>query len=88
MAQHVRPARLKPDSEALMGEDEAEAATLFEIQLLEGCEFLAVSGQLGPSELGWIGLELRDYHEDILREPVPERLLALLDQSLARRTFH
>jgi hypothetical protein len=83
------PARLSYDSEAPMDEDKgAEGIALLDVDLPEGCEFVPPRGRLGSSELDWIGRELREYYDGILREPVPDRLLALVDQSLARRTFH
>jgi hypothetical protein len=72
-----------------MDDDEAaDGITFPETELPEGCEFVPVSGALGRADLSWLGRELREYYDGILREPVPERLLALLDQDLARRTFH
>jgi hypothetical protein len=72
-----------------MSEDEAADGIIFlETELPEDCAFAPVSGTLGPAELSWLGCELREYHDSILHEPVPQRLLALLDQGLARRTFH
>jgi hypothetical protein len=83
------PARLGSDGEASMSEDEAaDSITFLETDLLEDCEVLPWSGTLGPAELSWIRRELREHYDSILREPVPERLLTLLDQGLARRTFH
>jgi hypothetical protein len=82
-------ARLSSDSEAPIDENEAaERISLLEMDIPEGCEFMPPRGKLGSSELDWIGRELREYYDGILREPVPDRLLALVDQSLARRTFH
>ncbi len=72
-----------------MDEDQApDDVTFLEIEMLEGCAPAPVPGKLGPIELDWLGCELREYYDTVLREPVPDRLLALLDQSLARRTFH
>lgn len=72
-----------------MDEDEAADGIAFpQTELIEACEFVLGGGTLGPSNLNWLGCELREYYDSILREPVPERLLALLDQGLARRTFH
>jgi hypothetical protein len=36
----------------------------------------------------WIGRELREYYEAILREPVPDRLIALIDRSRTWRVVH
>jgi Anti-sigma factor NepR len=72
-----------------MDEDQTpDGVTFLEIEVPEGCVPAPVPGKLGPDELDWIGRELREYFDSVLREPVPARLLALLDQSLARRTFH
>ncbi|MBD2748791.1 hypothetical protein IC232_19040 [Microvirga sp. BT688] len=72
-----------------MSEDEAaDGITFSELAWPEGCNVTPASGTLGPAELIWLGDELREYYDSILREPVPQRLLALLDQGLARRTFH
>ncbi|MGF9764442.1 NepR family anti-sigma factor [Microvirga sp. 0TCS3.31] len=72
-----------------MSEDEAaDGIICSELEWPEGCNLSPGSGTLGPAGLSWIGRELREYHDGILREPVPQRLLALLDQGLARRTFH
>lgn len=72
-----------------MDEDEAADGIAFpETGAPEDCEFVLEGGTLGPADLSWIGRELREYYDGILREPVPERLLALLDQGRARRTFH
>jgi hypothetical protein len=72
-----------------MDEDEAaDGVTFLEPELPDHREIVPVSGTLGPVELSWLGRELREYYDSILLEPVPERLLALLDQRLARRTFH
>jgi hypothetical protein len=72
-----------------MSEDEAADGIIFlETELPEDCALAPVSGTLGPAELSWIGRELREYYDSILHERVPERLLALLDRGLARRTFH
>jgi hypothetical protein len=72
-----------------MDEDEAADGIIFlETELPGGSGFTPVSGTLGSAELSWIGRELREYYGSILREPVPDRLLALVDQGLARRTFH
>jgi Anti-sigma factor NepR len=59
-----------------------------EMDLPEDCEFGPARGSLGPFELDWIGRELREYYDDLLREPVPDRLLALIDRSLAWRILH
>jgi hypothetical protein len=72
-----------------MDEDEAaDGITYRETGVPEDCEFVLGGGTLGPADLSWLGRELREYYNGILRERVPERLLALLDQGLARRTFH
>jgi hypothetical protein len=72
-----------------MGEDEAADGIIFlDTELPEGCACAPFSGTLGPTELSRIGHELRQYYDSILREPVPERLLALVDRRLARRAFH
>lgn len=72
-----------------MDENEAaEALAFLETELPEGSEFSPIGGMLRHADLSWIGRELREYYDGILREPVPQRLLALLDQGLARRTFH
>jgi hypothetical protein len=65
---------------------EADGIAFPEAELPEACEFVLGRGTLGPADLSWLGQELRGYYDSILREPVPERLLALLDQGLARRT--
>jgi Anti-sigma factor NepR len=59
-----------------------------EMDLPDDCEFGPARGRLGPFELDWIGRELREYYDDLLREPVPDRLLALIDRSLAWRILH
>lgn len=46
------------------------------------------SVRLGAADLDWIERELRVYYTDLLCEPVPHRLLALVDLSLSRRTVH
>jgi hypothetical protein len=61
---------------------------LLEIDLPEHCCLGSSWAKLGASELDWIGRELREYYDSVLREPVPNRFLALLDRGLARRTFH
>ncbi len=66
----------------------AEGFTFLDIEMPESCVPTLIPGKLGPVELDCIGRELREYYNGILREPVPDRLLALVDQSLARRTFH
>jgi hypothetical protein len=72
-----------------MIEDEAADGFIFsEFEWPDGCEVSPRSGTLGPAELKWLGRELREYYASILHESVPERLLALLDWGLARRTFH
>jgi Anti-sigma factor NepR len=72
-----------------MDEDRAPGGVIFiELEGPEGCGPTPVPGKLGPVELGWIGRELREYYDGVLREPVPDRLLALLDRGLAQRTFH
>jgi len=72
-----------------MNEDNVtDGIAILDMDLPEGCEFGRAGGQLGPSELDWTGRELREYYEAILREPVPERLLAPIDRSRARRVFH
>jgi hypothetical protein len=72
-----------------MDEDEAaDGITVPEAGFPETCEFALGGGTLGPANLSWLGRELREYYDSILRDPVPERLLALLGQGLARRTFH
>jgi hypothetical protein len=72
-----------------MGRDEAaDGITVLELELPEDCEVAPGSVTPGPAELSRIGRELREYYDSILREPEPERLLALLDRGLARRTFH
>jgi hypothetical protein len=77
------------DGEASMDEDEGDGnPALLEIDLPEHCCLGSSWAKLGPSELDWIGRELREYYEAILHEPVPERLLALIDRSRARRVFH
>ncbi len=68
--------------------DVAEGVAPAEMDLPESSAFGQAHGRLGPSELDWIGRELREYHDAILREPAPERLLALIDRGLARRVFH
>lgn len=69
-------------------DDGADAIALLDIDLPEGCGLAPSIGKLSSADLGWIGRELREYYNGILGEPVPERLRALLDQGLARRTFH
>lgn len=59
---------------------------------------IGLSDRLGPefrpprrldaSTLDRIGRELQNYYQEVLREPVPQRLLALVDQRVARRVFH
>jgi hypothetical protein len=72
-----------------MDEDEvADGVTFLQTELPDQHEILPVSGMLGPAELSWLGRELREYYDSIVREPVPERLLALVDRGLARKTFH
>jgi hypothetical protein len=72
-----------------MSEDETgDGITFSEFEWPDGCDVGPGSGALGPAELSWLGRELRQYYDSILLEPVPERLLALLDRGLARRTFH
>ncbi|MBM1172250.1 NepR family anti-sigma factor [Microvirga arabica] len=72
-----------------MDEDQTpNGVTFLEIEMPESCGPAPVPGKLGPVELDWIGRELREYYDNVLCEPVPARLLALLDQSLAWRTFH
>ncbi|MET0528989.1 MAG: NepR family anti-sigma factor [Microvirga sp.] len=72
-----------------MDEDQVpDGVTFMELEGPEGCVPTPIPGKLGPVELGWIGCELREYYGSVLREPVPDRLLALLDRDLARRTFH
>jgi hypothetical protein len=72
-----------------MDEDEAaDGVTFLEQGLPDHHEIVPVSGKLGPAELSWLGRELREYYDSILHEPVPERLLALVDRELARRMFH
>jgi hypothetical protein len=69
-------------------DEAADSVTFLQTELPDHHEILPVSGALGPTELSWLGRELREYYDSILHEPVPERLLALLDRELARRTFH
>ncbi len=72
-----------------MDEDEvADGVTFLQTELPDYHEILPVSGTLGPAELSWLGRELREYYDSIVHEPVPERLLALVDRGLARKTFH
>lgn len=72
-----------------MDNDDGDSSlAMLDGDLPEGCGLMPSSGKLGPVDLDWIGGELRAYYDDILREPVPHRLLALVDQSLARRVFH
>ncbi|MFC1458086.1 NepR family anti-sigma factor [Microvirga arabica] len=72
-----------------MDEDQTpDSLTFQDIEIPEGCVPAPVPGKLGPVELDWIGCELREYYDSVLREPVPNKFLALLDRSLARRTFH
>jgi hypothetical protein len=72
-----------------MDEDEGDDnPALLEIDLSKHCYPGSSWAKLGPSELDWIGRELREYYDSVLREPVPNRLLALLDRGLARRVFH
>ena len=72
-----------------MDEDQtAEGFTFQNIELPEGSVPTLIRGKLGLVEMDWIGRELRECYDSVLREPVPDRLLALLDRSLARRTFH
>jgi hypothetical protein len=69
-------------------DDDAEGIALLEMDLPEGSGSVPARGRLSPFELDWIGRELREYYDDLLREPVPDRLLALIDWNLARRVFH
>lgn len=69
-------------------DDRDDSLALLDMDLAEGCGLGLTSGTLGPVELGRIGRELRTYYDDILREPIPDRLLALVDQSLAQKVFH
>ena len=72
-----------------MDEDQTpDSLTFLEVEVPEGSVPTLIPGKLGPVEMDWIGRELREYYDSVLREPVPDRLLALLDRSLARRTFH
>jgi hypothetical protein len=72
-----------------MDEDQTpDSLTFLEIDMPEGSVPVPIPGKLGPVELDWIGRELREYYDSVLREPVPDRLLALIDHNLARRTFH
>jgi hypothetical protein len=72
-----------------MDEDEAaDSVTFLQTELSDHHEIVPVTGILGPAELSWLGRELREYYDSIVHEPVPERLLALLDRGLARKTFH
>lgn len=72
-----------------MDDDDGDESLAFrDRDLPEVCGLMTPGGKLGPVDLDWIGSELRAYYDDILREPVPHRLLALVDQSLARRVFH
>lgn len=48
----------------------------------------SVPGKLKSADLDWIRRELREYYVGVLREPVPDKLLALLDPKLARRAFY
>jgi hypothetical protein len=77
------------DGEASMDEDEGDDdLAVLAIALPEHCCLGSSWAKLGPSELDWIGRELREYYDIVLREPVSDRLLALLNRGLARRTFH
>jgi len=69
-------------------DEENNGLALLDMHLPERCGLVPSSGKLGSADLDWIGRELREYYEGILRAPVPDKLLALVDQSLARRTFH
>lgn len=69
-------------------DDRDDSLALLDIDLPERYGLGLTSGALGPMDLDWIGSGLRTYYDSILREPVPDRLLALVDQSLARRTIH
>jgi hypothetical protein len=72
-----------------MDEDEAaDSVTFLQTELPDHHKIVPVSGALGSAELSWLGRELREYYDSIVREPVPERLLALVDRGLARKTFH
>lgn len=44
--------------------------------------------RLAASTSDWIERELEDYYREILQEPVPQRLLALIDQQIAQRVLH
>jgi hypothetical protein len=80
---------MNPDREASMDDDDGdESLALLDGDLPEGCRLMTSGGKLGPVDLDWIGSELRAYYDDILREPIPHRLLALVDQGLARRVLH
>jgi len=84
--QQRQPARLSSYTEAATDEDDAAdgIASLGTI-LPEGSGFVPARGRLGPCEPDWIGRELREYYGVLLREPVPDRLLALIDRNLACR---
>ncbi|MCB5174268.1 hypothetical protein LGR44_03675 [Microvirga sp. SM9] len=49
---------------------------------------LAPEVKLDRSVQDRIGQELRKLYDEALREPVPDRLLALIDPKAARRSLH
>lgn len=69
-------------------EEGVDNLAVIEIDLRENCCVEPSRAKLGPPELDWTGRESREHYDSVLREPVPDRLLALLDCSLARSTLH
>ncbi|MFC4171033.1 MULTISPECIES: NepR family anti-sigma factor [Microvirga] len=51
-------------------------------------QMLAPEVKLDRSVQDRIGQELRKLYDEALREPVPDRLLALIDPKAARRSLH
>jgi hypothetical protein len=72
-----------------MGEDEAtDSITIRPIEVTDEREPIPLRWKLDPAVLDRIWRELRDHYDEALREPIPQRLLALIDQKVARRVFH
>lgn len=69
-------------------DDRDDSLALLDMDLPDGYGLGLAAGTLGSVELDWIGRELRTYYDGILREPLPDRLLALVDQSLAQKVFY